>query len=69
MAGAIARVGTIYYLCSMAPLLATPARVVCYLCKESLLSLQGEYAIVAGRVCEETMKNSCRTSEKLDDEQ
>ena len=47
---AIARFSTIYYLCSMAPLSATPARVVCYLCRESMLSLQGESAIAAGRV-------------------
>ena len=50
MEGAIARFSTIYYLCSMVPLPATPARIVCYRCKESMLSLQGESAIAAGRV-------------------
>ena len=44
MIGAIARVCTIYYLCSMVLKVATP-------CKGSMLSLQRECAIAAGVLC------------------
>ena len=64
MIGAIARVCTIYYLCSMVLKVATPARVVCYLCKESVLSLQGESAIAAGRVMQGAYKKQLSISER-----
>ena len=55
--GSVSKNVIIHKPCYRVLFLTTPAGRVCYPCKESVLPLQGEYALSAGRVIRRACEN------------